>query len=148
LRSGPFHRSFRPRFPRRHCRLRRPRQGITRTAPGSTRRWHTPTCRLHELGWAHSVETYIDDQLAGGLYGLAIGKMFYGESMFARRRDASKIAFAHLVQQLLAQGFGMIDCQMKTEHLASLGGREIPRAALSRGLKDLDRRRPGARPMV
>ena len=83
--------------------------------------------RLHELGWAHSVEVYAEGELTGGLYGLGIGRMFYGESMFSRRSNASKIAFAHLVRHLLAHDFGMIDCQMRTEHLASLGGREIPR---------------------
>ena len=85
--------------------------------------------RLHELGWAHSVETYEGDMLVGGLYGLAIGRMFYGESMFSHRTDASKVAFAHLVRYLVANQFGMIDCQMYTDHLASLGGREIPRDA-------------------
>jgi leucyl/phenylalanyl-tRNA--protein transferase len=83
--------------------------------------------RLHELGWAHSVETYDGETLVGGLYGLAIGRMFYGESMFSHRTDASKVAFAHLVAYLLDNQFGMIDCQMYTTHLASLGGREIPR---------------------
>ena len=83
--------------------------------------------RLHELGWAHSVEIYTEGDLTGGLYGLGIGRMFYGESMFSRRSNASKIAFAHLVRYLLAHDFGMVDCQMRTEHLASLGGREIPR---------------------
>jgi leucyl/phenylalanyl-tRNA---protein transferase len=83
--------------------------------------------RLHELGWAHSVEVYTEGNLTGGLYGLGIGRMFYGESMFSRRSNASKIAFAHLVRYLLAHDFGMVDCQMRTEHLASLGGREIPR---------------------
>lgn len=83
--------------------------------------------RLHELGWAHSVETYENDTLVGGLYGLAIGRMFYGESMFAHRTDASKVAFAHLVRYLVCNQFGMIDCQMHTHHLASLGAREIPR---------------------
>jgi len=83
--------------------------------------------RLHELGWAHSVEVYIESNLTGGLYGLGIGRMFYGESMFSRRSNASKIAFAHLVAYLLAHDFAMVDCQMRTEHLASLGGREIPR---------------------
>ncbi|MGB9148831.1 MAG: leucyl/phenylalanyl-tRNA--protein transferase [Burkholderiales bacterium] len=82
---------------------------------------------LHELGYAHSVETWVDGRLAGGLYGVAIGKMFFGESMFARRTDASKIALAHLVQHLIEQDFGLIDCQMSTAHLASLGAREIPR---------------------
>jgi leucyl/phenylalanyl-tRNA---protein transferase len=83
--------------------------------------------RLHELGWAHSVEVYVEGNLTGGLYGLGIGHMFYGESMFSRRSNASKIAFAHLVAYLLAHDFAMVDCQMRTEHLASLGGREIPR---------------------
>ena len=83
--------------------------------------------RLHELGWAHSVEAYEGETLVGGLYGLAIGRMFYGESMFSHRTDASKVAFAHLVAYLLDNEFGMIDCQMHTTHLASLGGREIPR---------------------
>ena len=85
------------------------------------------TC-LHRLGYAHSVETWIAGQLVGGLYGLAIGRMFYGESMFSRRTDASKIAFAHLIRQLQHRGIEMIDCQMKTDHLASLGGQEISRA--------------------
>jgi leucyl/phenylalanyl-tRNA--protein transferase len=95
--------------------------------------WITPEMRhaytrLHELGWAHSVETYADGVLVGGLYGMAIGRMFYGESMFSRRSDASKVAFAHLIDYLVTHQFGMIDCQMYTDHLASLGGREIPRA--------------------
>lgn len=100
--------------------------------PGQNGTWITDDmlaayCRLHELGWAHSVEAYEGDTLVGGLYGLAIGRMFYGESMFSHRTDASKVAFAHLVRYLVANQFGMIDCQMYTDHLASLGGREIPR---------------------
>ncbi len=72
--------------------------------------------------------------------------MFFGESMFSRRRDASKIAFAHLVEHLRAEGFGLIDCQMHTEHLASLGAREIPRREFSRRLRDLvDYERPPGR---
>ncbi|GHD68351.1 leucyl/phenylalanyl-tRNA--protein transferase [Jeongeupia chitinilytica] len=82
---------------------------------------------LHRQGLAHSAECWIDGQLAGGLYGVAIGRMFYGESMFARAPDASKIAFVHLVRWLQGQGFGLIDCQMRTDHLARFGGREIPR---------------------
>ncbi|MDO9188924.1 MAG: leucyl/phenylalanyl-tRNA--protein transferase [Sulfurimicrobium sp.] len=84
--------------------------------------------RLHEMGLAHSVETWRDGELIGGLYGIALGKMFYGESMFSHATDASKIAFVHLVRQLERWNFGMIDCQMKTAHLASLGAREIARA--------------------
>jgi leucyl/phenylalanyl-tRNA--protein transferase len=93
--------------------------------------------RLHELGYAHCAETWIEGALAGGLYGVAIGRMFYGESMFTRRRDASKIAFVHLVRHLRAEGFGLIDCQMHTEHLASLGAREVPRKEFSRRVKEL-----------
>ena len=83
--------------------------------------------RLHELGLAHSVETWVDGELVGGLYGIALGRMFYGESMFSWRSDASKIAVAHLARYLERLGFGMVDCQMHTTHLASLGAREIPR---------------------
>ena len=92
---------------------------------------------LHEMGLAHSVETWINQELVGGLYGVAIGKVFFGESMFSRVSDASKIAFVHLVRQLDHWGFGMIDCQMKTVHLASFGAREIPREDFSHKLKEL-----------
>ena len=94
-------------------------------------------CTLFELGFAHSVETWMDDRLVGGLYGLAIGKMFYGESMFSQVTDASKIALAHLARYLDVQAFGLIDCQMNTPHLASLGGREIPRGEFMARLQDL-----------
>jgi leucyl/phenylalanyl-tRNA---protein transferase len=94
-------------------------------------------CRLHELGHAHSVETWIEGELAGGLYGLALGKAFFGESMFARATDASKIAMVHLIRQLERWGFGMVDCQMNTPLLASFGAREIPRAEFSRRLGEL-----------
>jgi len=92
---------------------------------------------LHRMGYAHSIETWIDGELAGGLYGIAIGRMFYGESMFSRRTDASKIAIAHLAKQLTHWNFGMIDCQMNTRHLASLGAREIPRAEFVVRLREL-----------
>lgn len=104
--------------------------------------WITPEMRaaynrLHRMGYAHSVETWIDGALAGGLYGVAIGRMFYGESMFTRVRDASKIALVQLARRLAASGFGMIDCQMHTAHLESLGARPIPRTAFSRKLAEL-----------
>ncbi len=92
---------------------------------------------LHRLGYAHSVETWIDGQLCGGLYGLALGRVFYGESMFARSADASKIALVHLVRQLERWDFRVIDCQMKTSHLARFGAREIPRSEFSQLLKEL-----------
>ncbi len=82
---------------------------------------------LHRIGFAHSVECWEDDTLVGGLYGVSMGKVFFGESMFSRRTDASKIGFAHLVEQLKAWGFGLIDCQVHSGHLASLGAEDIPR---------------------
>jgi leucyl/phenylalanyl-tRNA---protein transferase len=92
-----------------------------------TREMHEAYTLLHRLGFAHSVETWRGDRLVGGLYGVAIGRMFYGESMFARESNASKVAFVTLVRHLARWGFEMIDCQMSTDHLASLGAREIPR---------------------
>ena len=83
------------------------------------------------------VESWMDGELGGGLYGVAIGRMFYGESMFTRRRDASKIAFAHLARFLRAREFGLIDCQMNTAHLASMGAREISRAEFIARLENL-----------
>lgn len=82
---------------------------------------------LHASGHAHSFETWRGDKLVGGLYGVALGRMFFGESMFARERDASKIALAALVAMLRLEKVRVIDCQQKTAHLASLGAREIPR---------------------
>jgi leucyl/phenylalanyl-tRNA--protein transferase len=94
-------------------------------------------CELHHLGYAHSVETWMDGELVGGLYGMALGRMFYGESMFSIRSNASKIAIAHLSAQLKRWNFGMIDCQMNTPHLASLGAREITRKEFIARLQDL-----------
>ena len=93
--------------------------------------------RLHEAGHAHSVETWIGGRLAGGLYGVELGRMFYGESMFARAPDASKIALTYLVRQLARRDCGMIDCQMKTALLARFGAREIPRSQFVRTLAEL-----------
>lgn len=92
---------------------------------------------LHRQGYAHSVETWLAGELVGGLYGIAIGRMFYGESMFSRSRDASKIALACLAAQLQRWNFGMIDCQMSTPHLASLGAREIPRKEFLTRMQEL-----------
>lgn len=92
---------------------------------------------LHEMKFAHSVEMWMDGELVGGLYGIALGKIFFGESMFSRTPNASKIAFVHLVRQVQEWGFGLIDCQVKTDHLASLGAREIPRATFAQYLSEL-----------
>jgi len=82
---------------------------------------------MHQLGYAHSVETWYGDELVGGVYGIALGKVFFGESMFSRRTDASKVAFVHLVKQLQDWGFQLIDCQVENPHLVSLGSTNISR---------------------
>ncbi|MGJ3646936.1 leucyl/phenylalanyl-tRNA--protein transferase [Sphingomonas sp. GlSt437] len=84
--------------------------------------------RLHDMGFAHSIECWDGDDLVGGLYGLALGRAFFGESMVSRARDASKVALAWLVARLRAGGFTLLDCQFQTDHLASLGAVEISRA--------------------
>jgi len=84
-------------------------------------------CRMHQAGYAHSVEAWEGDVLAGGLYGVSLGRCFFGESMFTRVSNASKVAFVRLVGFLKSHAFQMIDCQVTTKHLLSLGAREIPR---------------------
>jgi leucyl/phenylalanyl-tRNA--protein transferase len=125
-------------------RCAEPRDGV----PGTwiTNEMRAAYSRLHALGWAHSAETWIEGTLAGGLYGVAIGRMFFGESMFTRSRDASKIALVDLVRKLRREGYGMIDCQMHTPHLASFGARLIPRTEFRRRLAELiDYGRPAGR---
>lgn len=85
--------------------------------------------RLHTMGYAHSVESWQDGELVGGLYGIALGQVFFGESMFSRRSDASKVAFVHLVEHLKKWGYVLIDCQVSSTHLMSLGAETIPRRA-------------------
>jgi leucyl/phenylalanyl-tRNA--protein transferase len=84
-------------------------------------------CRLHTMRYAHSVESWQDGELVGGLYGIALGGVFFGESMFSRRSDASKVAFVHLVEHLKTWGYVLIDCQVSSAHLTSLGAETIPR---------------------
>jgi leucyl/phenylalanyl-tRNA--protein transferase len=98
--------------------------------PGQGATWITDDIiaaytELHRLGWAHSAESYADGKLVGGCYGISLGNVFFGESMFARRSNASKAAFLTLAETLFADGFALIDCQVPTEHLASLGGEEM-----------------------
>ena len=83
--------------------------------------------RLHRKGYAHSAETYLHDRLVGGLYGVSLGGIFFGESMFREERDASKVALFHLVQRLKEWNFDLIDVQQSTEHMHSLGAGEISR---------------------
>ena len=91
---------------------------------------------LHKRGIAHSVEVWHGQELVGGLYGLAMGQLFFGESMFSRADNASKVGFATLVERLRTWGFVLIDCQMPTEHLISLGARSIPRTEFAQYLKN------------
>jgi len=125
LKKAPFSVTMDSAFARvmQHCSEPRSQQ------PGT---WITPAMsaaykRLYQLGYAHSVETWHDGQLVGGLYGVAIGRVFYGESMFSRMNDASKVALVALCDQLQRWEFALIDCQMHTTHLISLGAEDIPR---------------------
>jgi len=92
---------------------------------------------LHERRYAHSVESYREGKLVGGLYGIALGRVFFGESMFARATDASKVALVHLVALLRERGVLVIDCQQETRHLASFGARPIARNAFADHLREL-----------
>jgi leucyl/phenylalanyl-tRNA--protein transferase len=110
--------------------------------PGQDGTWITAEMqrayvRLHELGYAHSVEAWKDGVLVGGLYGIAVGRCYCGESMFADAPDASKIAFVHLVEQLRAWDFPLVDCQVHTEHLARFGAEEVPRSVYLAELRRL-----------
>nr|WP_067295077.1 leucyl/phenylalanyl-tRNA--protein transferase [Marinobacterium profundum] len=115
--------------------------GCAAPRAGSSGTWISPEMhaayrQLHHKGHAHSVEVWQDGELTGGLYGIASGRMFFGESMFSRRTDASKIAFAWLVEQLKIWGYPLIDCQVHNPHLVTLGAEEITRETF---LRELDR---------
>jgi leucyl/phenylalanyl-tRNA--protein transferase len=107
-------------------------EGCAAPRGGDPRTWITRSIQrayieLHRLGFAHSVESWRADELVGGLYGVSIGRMFFGESMFARATDASKVAIASLASQLSRWGFELIDCQVMNPHLRSLGAVDMPR---------------------
>ncbi len=109
--------------------------------PGQNGTWITPSLisgyeSLHRLGFAHSVEAWEGERLVGGLYGVSLGTLFFGESMFARRPDASKVAFVTLCQTLADWGFIGVDCQVHTDHLQRFGAKEIPRAEFCGLLQD------------
>lgn len=91
-------------------------------------------CEMHRRGIAHSVEVRINGELVGGLYGMAMGKLFFGESMFSRATDTSKIAFVHLVEQLKKWGYALVDCQVSNSHLKTLGAKEMSRTEFRRYL--------------
>ncbi len=119
--------------------------------PGQDGTWIAPSmiaayCRLHEMGYAHSVEAWADGELAGGLYGISLGAAFFGESMFARREDASKVAFVQLVRRLEDWRFELVDCQIESHHMARFGAKNWPRTrfltALERAVHAPTRRGP------
>jgi leucyl/phenylalanyl-tRNA---protein transferase len=110
------------------------RRCAARPRPGQRGTWITEEMvaaylALHRLGFAHSFEAWEGEALAGGLYGVSLGAVFFGESMFADRPDASKVAFVRAVDWLASRGIRLVDCQIRTEHLVTLGAREIPRGA-------------------
>lgn len=111
----------------------RPEQSGTWISPAMIEAY----CNLHAQGYALSVESWQNDVLVGGCYGVRINHMFYGESMFHHVSEASKVAFVHLVQHLIEQGVGLIDCQMRTPLLTQFGGREIPRDLFMQQLQTL-----------
>ncbi|HEY8330098.1 MAG TPA: leucyl/phenylalanyl-tRNA--protein transferase [Pseudomonas sp.] len=126
MRQGRFEVSFDRDFPAVIRACAAPRSYADGT--WITRAMQAAYLELHRRGIAHSVEVWQEDQLVGGLYGLALGRLFFGESMFSRTDNASKIGFVTLVEQLRECGYVLIDCQMHTQHLSSFGAREIPRA--------------------
>lgn len=119
------------------------RRGNTETGTWITPEMMNAYIKLHETGYAHSVEVWYDDKLVGGLYGIALGKAFFGESMFSHMTDASKVGFCFLVRQLDRWGYHFIDCQVESAHLASLGAEPTPRNQfidmLNQALKHEDR---------
>ena len=122
----------------RACAAPRKDDGGTWLVPAMIRAYE----RLFDAGLAHSVEVWMDGELAGGLYGVALGRMFFGESMFTRRTDGSKMAIALLAAQLARWKFPWIDCQMRTDHLASLGAVEISRRYFVTLVRELVRQAP------
>ena len=113
-----------------------PRRGDSGTGTWITPEMMDAYTKLYQLGYAHSVEVWHDNKLVGGLYGVSLGKAFFGESMFNRMTDASKVGFSFLVRQLEKWGYDFIDCQVESEHLASLGAQPIPRKQFVEMLDD------------
>jgi leucyl/phenylalanyl-tRNA---protein transferase len=115
--------------------------GCAESRPGRRRTWINGPIReayaeLFRRGHCHTVEAWLEDQLVGGLYGVTLGRAFFGESMFARERDASKVCLAHLVEHLKARGFELLDTQFTTEHLKRFGAVDVPRSRYERMLAE------------
>ncbi len=110
------------------CAESRVRAGRTENGTWITQKMIDAYTELHEIGFAHSVEVWREDELVGGLYGVSLGRMFFGESMFSREKDASKVALSCLCRQMRRWDYPLIDCQVSNPHLASLGAIELPRS--------------------
>jgi leucyl/phenylalanyl-tRNA--protein transferase len=125
IRKGRFQVTFDSAFDRviDGCAARRPESGGTWIVPEMVRAYR----QLHHSGFAHSVEAWLDGSLAGGLYGVSLGGCFFGESMFSRVPNASKVALASLVRFVVERGFDLVDCQVTSDHLVRLGGKEVAR---------------------
>jgi leucyl/phenylalanyl-tRNA---protein transferase len=144
LRKQKFHVTLDTKFREVITACARPRQQQEKTGT-----WITPAmidayCHLHEMGFAHSTEVWLDDKLAAGLYGVALGRAYFGESMFSVETDASKVGFVYTVIQLAAWKFQLIDCQVSSDHLAQFGAVDIRRSEfmekLELALKHTDRK--------
>jgi leucyl/phenylalanyl-tRNA--protein transferase len=140
IRNGGFQVTLDTAFDRIVTGCAAPRPGANGRSTGT---WITPAMqaayrRLHDAGYAHSVEAWLDGELAGGLYGVSLGGLFFGESMFTREPDASKVAFHALVRQVERWGFELIDCQVMNPHLERLGVSPMPRAEFLRYVRTND----------
>lgn len=125
--------------------------GCAEPRPGSEGTWIHPEMKvaydqLHERGYAHSIEVWCDGRLVGGLYGVCLGRIFFGESMFSRRTGASKVALTTLIRQLARWDFPLLDCQLTNPHLEQFGCREIPREEFQRYLEDYAELAPATAP--
>ncbi len=135
MRKTPFRISFNEHFAAVIYWCRRLRAGLDGQGTWITKEMKEAYLQLHRLGFAHSVECWDGDELVGGIYGVCIGRCFFGESMFSRRSNASKVALVALVRHLQEQEFVLLDCQQTTAHLVSMGAREIPREQFQQQLK-------------
>lgn len=140
IRKGVFSITFDTAFPAVVEACSGPRQDQTET--WITEEMKEAYNKLHQMKYAHSIEAWYDNRMVGGLYGIAIGRVFFGESMFHWKTDASKIAFAYLVDKLIEWRYQLIDCQVHTNHLISLGAEEISRNRFTYLLNDLCNKPP------
>jgi len=136
MRNQTYRISFNENFPGVIYWCRRLRAGSDGSGTWITPEIKNAYTHLHQLGFAHSVECWDGDQLVGGLYGICIGRCFFGESMFSRSKNASKVVLVHLMDHLHEKGFALLDCQQTTDHLVSMGAGEISRKEFQQHLQE------------